>query len=144
MATNQFVGTWKLLSSEMRTSGGNVHYPLGPDCIGRIMFDAALNFTAQLMQVGRPLFASGDMMQGTSEEIDAAYKGFVSYWGTYRSDDESGELTCTVEGSLFPNWVGGETRRYYEFEGERLTLRTEQFLMAGEETVGALVWERIN
>lgn len=143
MPENPFAGTWKLISSEMRTSGGEVHYPLGQDCIGRIFFDASGNLSAQLMQVGRPEFATGDMMAGTEEEMVAAYKGFVSFWGAYQFDSETKQLTYVIEGSLFPNWVGHENLRFYEFEENRLTFKTPPFPMGGQEIVGVLIWERL-
>lgn len=142
MSDNPFAGTWTLVSSEMRTSSGDVFYPLGEDCAGRIFFDSAGNLSAQLMQVGRPEFASGDMMQGTTDEFVAAYKGFVSFWGAYRFDADSRELRYVIEGSLFPNWVGHENLRFYEFEGNRLTFKTPPFPLAGQETEGVLIWER--
>jgi hypothetical protein len=52
-------------------------------------------------------------------------------------------MTYVVEGSLFPNWIGHRNLRYYEFEGNRLTLKTLAFLMAEQEVTGVLVWERI-
>lgn len=143
MSDNPFAGTWKLIRSETRTSGGDVFYPLGEDCKGRIFFDADGNLSAQLMQAERPQFASDDMMQGTPEEIIAAYKGYVSFWGAYRFDPDAKELRYVIEGSLYPNWVGHENLRFYEFAGNRLTFKTPRFPMAGEEIEAVLIWERL-
>ena len=144
MTTAAFAGTWKLISSEMRSSGGEVQYPLGEDCEGRLVFDAVGNFSAQLMRPGRPEFASGDIVRGTDEEIRTAYEGFVAFWAKIEVDEEKGELTYVVEGSLFPNWIGHRNLRYYKFEGNRLTLSTPAFLMAEQEVTGVLLWERVS
>ena len=144
MSRSQFAGTWRLVSSEMRTSSGQLHYPLGQDCAGNLIFDLDGNFSAQRMRVDRPEFASGDIVRGTTDEIKAAYEGYVAFWAKSEVDEAKHELTYVIKGSLFPNWVGHTNLRYYEFEGNRLTLRTPSFLMAGEETVGVLVWERIS
>jgi hypothetical protein len=143
MTIAPFTGAWKLISSEMRSSSGEVQYPLGEDCAGRLIVDSAGNFTAQLMRPDRPEFASGDVVRGTDEEIRAAYQGFVAFWAKIEVDEEKKEMTYVVEGSLFPNWIGHRNLRYYEFEGNRLTLRTPAFLMAEQEVTGVLVWERI-
>jgi hypothetical protein len=143
MTIAPFTGAWKLISSEMRSSSGEVQYPLGEDCAGRLIVDSAGNFTAQLMRPDRPEFASGDVVRGTDEEIRTAYQGFVAFWAKIEVDEEKKEMTYVVEGSLFPNWIGHRNLRYYEFEGNRLTLKTPAFLMAEQEVTGMLVWERI-
>ena len=143
MSTALFAGAWKLISSEMRTSAGQVHYPLGEDCQGRIIFDAEGNFAAQLMRPGRQAFASGDIVRGTDAEIREAYQGFVAFWSKITVDETKKEATYEVEGSLFPNWIGHSNLRYYEFEGNRLTLKTPPFVMAEQELTGVLIWERI-
>lgn len=142
MGLAQFAGTWKLISSEMRTSDGKILYPLGEDCVGRIIFDAEGNFSAQLMRPGRPEFASGDLLRGTDEEIRAAYQGYVAFWSKIELDEDNRQFTYEVEGSLFPNWIGHSNLRYYEFEGDRVTFKTPAFLMAGQELTGVLIWER--
>jgi hypothetical protein len=143
MTIAPFTGAWKLISSEMRSSSGEVQYPLGEDCAGRLIVDSAGNFTAQLMRPDRPEFASGDVVRGTDEEIRTAYQGFVAFWAKIEVDEEKKEMTYVVEGSLFPNWIGHRNLRYYEFEGNRLTLKTPAFLMAEQEVTGVLVWERV-
>ena len=144
MSKELFIGTWKLISSEMRTSTGEIHFPLGEDCIGNIIFDDAGNFSAQLMRVDRPEFASGDILRGTTEEMTAAYQGYVAFWAKFEVDEEKREFTYVIQGSLFPNWIGQQNLRYYKFEGDRLTYKTTPFLVAGNETVGVLVWEQVS
>lgn len=143
MSKEAFIGTWKLNSSEMRSSSGEVFYPLGEDCQGLLIFDCGGNLSAHLMRPNRPDFVSGDIMRGTTEEVKAAYEGFVAFWGEYRVDEEKQMMIYTVEGSLFPNWIGHTNERYYDFDGEQLTLRTPPFLITGKETVGVLVWDKV-
>ena len=144
MSTAPFAGAWKLVSSEMRTSGGEVFYPLGEDCEGRIIFDADGNFAAQLMRPGRTEFASGDIVRGTDEEIRAAYQGYVAFWAKIDVDADKKIITYEVEGSLFPNWIGHSNLRYYEFEGDQLIFKTPPFLMAEKEVTGVLIWEHVS
>ena len=143
MSIAQFAGSWKLVSSEMRTSSGAIHYPLGENCEGRMIFDELGNFSAQLMRPDRPAFASDDLLRGTDAEIRTAYQGYVAFWSRITIDEEKQEATYEVEGSLFPNWLGHQNLRYYEFEGNRMILRTPPFTMAAEEVTGVLIWERL-
>lgn len=144
MSKASFTGAWKLISSEMRTAGGAVQYPLGEDCTGRLVCDAHGNFSAQLMRADRPQFASEDLMRGSDEEIRAAYQGYVSFWAQFNIDEAKQEMTYVVEGSLFPNWLGHQNLRHYQFDGNRMTLKTPAFLMAEQEITGVLIWERID
>jgi hypothetical protein len=82
-------------------------------------------------------------MQGIAEEIEANYKGFISYYGPYGFDSEKGFVVHHVEGSLFPNWEGQLQKRFFELSGNRLKLSTPPTLWGGGEVVGVLLWERI-
>ena len=144
MSDAPFAGSWKLISSEMRTSTGEVHFPLGADCMGRLMVDDEGNFSVQLMRPDRPQFSSGDIVRGTDDEVRAAYQGYIAFWSKIEIDTVKQVMTYQVEGSLFPNWVGHNNLRHYEFDGDRLTLTTPAFLMAEQEVMGVLVWERIS
>ena len=145
MTQSPFPGMWKLISSEMRTSTGDVFYPLGQDSTGTLMLDSAGHLSAHLMRLSRPEFVSGDILRGTGEEIKTAYQGYVAFWGNYKVDDTKREMTYVVECSLFPNWIGHENLRFFEFSDDRLTLtlRTPPFLAAGKEIVGMLIWQRV-
>ncbi len=137
-------GAWKLVSFEIRSENGKVMYPFGQDAQGSIIYTESGRFSAQLMRTNRPRFASGDQMKGTTEEIEANYKGIISYYGSYKFDRESGLVIHHVEGSLFPNWEGQEQKRYFELSGNRLKIRTPPTLWGGGgEVVGVIIWERI-
>lgn len=91
----------------------------------------------------RPAFAINDQMKGTPEEIKAAFEGFIAYFGTYEINEEKGTVIHHVRGSSFPNWVGSDQIRFYEFSGDRLTLRTPPMQAGGITVTSLLIWERI-
>ena len=142
MGKEQFIGTWKLVSSEFRHSDGQLTYPFGRDAVGIIMYDASGYMSAQIMRPDRPAFASGDQLEGTPMEIKSAFEGFVAYYGVYEVNQEEGTVTHHVEGSLFPNWVGSALRRFFKFSDNRLTLSTPPMPVGGQKVVGLLTWER--
>ena len=91
----------------------------------------------------RPRFVVPDQMKGTADEIDAGFKGCISYFGSYTVDEENSFIIHRVEGSLFPNMEGTNQIRLFERSGNRLTLRTPPFKLDGDIAVGILQWERI-
>ena len=138
----KMIGTWRLISSEFRTSKGEIVYPLGEGAQGQLIFTSAGFMSGQLMRAGRPVFSGPDQSTGTMEEIKTAFEGFVSYYGPYEVDLDNHKVITHVEGSLYPNWVGDDQERFFEFSDNRLILRTLPIQLGEENFVGILVWER--
>jgi hypothetical protein len=143
MSSEAFVGTWQLTAYEERLDDGTVIYPLGKDAAGRLMYDEDGRFAAQLMKAGRPSFASGGVYGGTAEETEAAYNGYLAYFGSYEVDVDHHNMLHHVEASLFPNWIGVKQVRAYEFQGENaMSLTTPPLDVAGKKGVSILAWKR--
>ena len=137
-ARARFVGTWKLVSYELRSHSGEITYPRGRDPVGRITYDSAGRMTVQIMQRDRTRFASIDSRGATPAEAEAAFRGYTAYFGTYTINDKAGFVMHHVEASLFPNWAGSDQKRFFKLEGNRLTLEAD--LTAGR---AKLVWEKL-
>lgn len=137
---DQFVGHWRLASRERLTDEG-VWVPsegrMGPDAIGMITYDAAGHMTVQIMRRDRPAFAAGQRSEATPEELQAAFDGYLAYFGRYEVDEVEGSVTHHLEGALYPNWIGDGLKRFYEFSGNRLTLTV------APARVSRLTWERV-
>jgi len=142
MTDNLFTGPWKLISGEFHYSDGKITFPWGENPGGLIIYTSEGYISAQIMTAGRPDFASKDHMRGTDAEIRAAFEGYQAYYGTYDIDTTAGIVNHRVTGSVFPNLIGHNLKRYYEFSGNRLTLRTPPMKMGGSTVTGVLVWER--
>lgn len=139
-----FVGSWKLVGYEYRRANGEATYPMGRNMSGLLIYDAHGMMAGQLMNPDRLEFNSGDRFRGTPEEVKAAFEGYTAYYGRYEIDEADGSVNHIVESSLYPNWVGGIQKRFFEFSGEnRLTLRTPPLRYAGESQTGLLIWERV-
>ena len=63
-------------------------------------------------------------------------------WGEYEIDEAEKTISYVVRGSLFPNWVGGEQLRYFEFEDEQLVLTTPPIAIGDDHITGVLTWSR--
>ena len=135
------VGTWRLVSFEVRINDVPVAHPLGKDAIGYGLFTEDGYMMASLMTSNRPSFSSGDVMGGTTEEKASATETYISYSGRYEVHDN--QFTTHVEMSLFPNWVGNEQERFFEVKGDLLTAYSPPILIQGAEQTAHTIWERV-
>jgi hypothetical protein len=111
MKNNQFTGTWKLIACEFRSADGHIDSPFGHDALGMIIYDASGNMAVQIICADCPKFVSGDKYNGTPEEVKAAFKGSLAYFGRYEVDEAAGTVTHHVVGSTYPNWIGSDQTR---------------------------------
>ncbi len=139
--SDEFIGVWNLISFERRTAAGEVTYPMGGKPVGRLTYDAVGRMSAQIMRPDRPKFQSASSGRGSAEEKIAAFDGFIAYYGTYVVNEKDHSVIHHVEASLYPNWVGSDQRRLYEFSDGKLILRAING-SGGPGTESRLVWER--
>jgi hypothetical protein len=141
MSSPTLVGTWNLLSWEVRSSIGTTTRPIGESPTGVITYDATGRMAVQLMSGDRPRCESPDPFGATPDEIVAAWMGFISYAGRYEHDPVGKTVIHHVEICSFPNWVGTTQERFYEFDGDLLVLSTAPISLGGESAVSTLLWE---
>lgn len=141
MSERDFVGTWRLVSMEARTSTGQVNYPLGQDGAGLIMYSADGYMSVVLHRANRERFGTPDIMAGSEAQLANASRSYVSYAGPYEVRGD--RVHHHVEASLFPDWVGTTQERIYKFEGNCLTLSTDPIPLGGAQLTVALIWERV-
>jgi Lipocalin-like domain len=136
--TERLIGAWWLVSWEEIDSEGGVRYPLGPDAVGQISYEATGRMSAQLMRPKQSVFESQDWRRAAVEERAAAWSNYFGYFGSYRIDETVGAVVHFIEGSWFPNLVGTEQIRFFQFEGSRVTLNADT-----EWGNVRIVWEKI-
>ena len=140
MAQNQFVGTWRLVSFELKDVNGEVSYPYGKDTIGYLMYAEDGYMSVVIMAPNRPNFSSEDFFEGSTQEKANAMETYISYCGSYEIKDE--KVIHHVKTSLFPNLVGTDQERFFEFTENYLSLTTPSFKTKGKRLTGHLMWER--
>jgi hypothetical protein len=141
MIANPLIGTWRLLSWENRSVGGEVSYPLGKDAVGYIMYGRDGYMSVAIMRPDRAKFAAGDLLSGSAQEWAQAAGTYVSYCGRYEFRGDT--VVHHVELSLFPNWIGVEQERLVEVTGDRLILSTRPLLLGGAQRTAHLIWEAV-
>jgi hypothetical protein len=133
-AAEQFIGVYRLVAWEVWEEGGAATHPLGETPQGMIIYTAGGYMAVQMMRPDRPAFTSGDRWRSTAEEVQAAYGGYNAYCGRYEVREAEGYVAHLLENSLYPNRVGTELQRSYEFTGDRLILTTPDSRMT---------WQRV-
>ena len=142
LGVSRFIGSWRLISYRAIMPDGSRRDPLGKEPLGRLTYDDQGHVSVQFGRRGRARFASEELRGGTLEEMKAAFHGYVAYFGGYRVDEAAGLVTHHVLGSLFPNWEGQDQKRFFELDGDRLTLTTPPTPAAGGMVTLVLDWER--
>lgn len=142
MLKEQFIGTWRLVAYEYQRSDGERIYPFGDDPVGILIYSADGFMSAQISRRERQDFASGNRWNGTTEEMAQAYKDYLAYFGTYQIKQSESEIEHTVEGSLFPDYLGSVQLRCFEHSAGHLILRTPPMPAGAHTVTGQLVWSR--
>ena len=120
----RFIGAWRLRSFEYRKPDGETVHPLGEDATGSLVYHDSGRFSLHISRRDRPVFTSGYFKHVNVEELKVALSGYFAYFGTFQVNEDHATIVHFVEGSLFPNWVGSDQLRYYQFVGEQLTLES--------------------
>ncbi len=140
-ARDRFVGVWKLVSSQRKYNDGRVENPYGDNPVGRIVYDKAGRFSAQLMRPDRhSTVPSGGVFMAdhpSAEEIREAARGYFAYFGNFDIDEASTTVIHHVQACLVPSWVGMDQKRAYRLYSNRLALT-----FAAPDYTNELVWER--
>ncbi|HUH65887.1 MAG TPA: lipocalin-like domain-containing protein [Syntrophales bacterium] len=140
MVKHSFARIWRLVAYKIRQAEGTEVHPYGEYAIGALAYDEHGHMSVQIMKPDRPIFASGDVRYGSPDEVRAAFDGYLAYFGTYEFDEKDASVTHHITGSLFPDWVGQDRTMFFEFTGNRLTLKSPPIPTSDAEVIW--VWER--
>ena len=135
-------GTWRLVSYEVNHPDGKIIYPYGKEAMGLLIYDGQGNMSVHIMLPDRPNFAVNDRWLGTPDEVQAAFNGYIAYYGRYSIDAQQGTVTHHVDGSVFPNYIGKKLVRKFDVSGDILVLSTPPMAFGGMAGVGRLTWVR--
>jgi hypothetical protein len=141
MMQNQLVGTWKLVSYEIRGSDGQVHYLMGKDPVGYIMYGKDGYMHVAFMQANRAKLGVDFLPFASTEEKAAAAVTFESYCGKYEIKGD--RVMHHVEVSLNPNYTGEVLERAVQLNANSLVLTMPPILISGISYIGRLVWMRV-
>ena len=135
----KLVGAWTLVTWYETTASGEIHYPLGEDALGQIVYTADRHMSAQLVAQSQPRFQSEDWRQATQAETALAWKNYFGYFGTFHLDLGRQAVIHRIEGAWFPNLQGSEQIRRFVFDRDRLILDADT--QWGQVHI---VWQRVH
>jgi hypothetical protein len=133
-----FIGIWTLLKCVSYQTDGTITYPYGEHPVGQLLYDAKGNMMVEIMKPGVKKFVQSTLVQGVADEVMPAYYGFIGYYGSYKVVPDSSLVIHHIKACSFPNWVDQDQRRYYEFKGGNLILKTSLIGSARFE----LTWQK--
>jgi hypothetical protein len=128
----QLVGTWILVSCDLSRNGTTV--PFCVNASGSLSFDASGRYIWVMAARGRPKAGRNS----PADEIKAAVQGVVANFGTWSANDADKIITRHMEGALFPNGEGIDTKDSASIAGDELRLVDADPNPLG----GASVWRR--
>jgi lipocalin-like protein len=137
-ASAGLIGSWKLISYELRLASGDLLKPFGDHPTGRVLYQRNGQMSAQLMDANTAAFTNADPLKSSKEETDRAWRNYIGYWGTFRVDTKKNVVVHHIEGCWFPNWIGTNQIRSFHFKGNNLILEADS-----PSWHSRLVWEKI-
>lgn len=141
-----FVGTWRLLDYSFVHEDGVIEHPWGTNVLGYLLYSAEGYMSGNLSPANdwtsrRARLAAALKAHDVRLASRAGRRDYIAYTGRYTVEGDT--ITHHVEASLFPNWVGRPEIRYYNFEGDTLTLRTGPIRSGRHTIIAQLVWQRV-
>jgi Lipocalin-like domain len=118
----QLAGMWTLVSNDSVAPDGSKRQLYGPHPKGVLVLAANGQYVQISVRPDLPNFKINNRLQGTAEENKAALAGTVAYFGTWSVEEASKTLKVHIEGSLFPNQVGKDSKRSITLAGDELTV----------------------
>jgi len=135
-------GTYTLLLVDnIKPDGSRIHL-YGDAPKGILMFDAAGNYSLQILSATRPKFGSGDKSKGTDDENRRAIQGSNTHFGRYSVDAAKHTITFMIDHASFPNWEGTTQVRPFEFDGKVFKYTVPSPTTGGAVT-GEVVWKKV-
>jgi hypothetical protein len=104
---DQLIGAWTLVSIDAVLPDGKRRALFGTNPRGIIVFSSDGYFSLMQSRADLPKLASSNRATATPEEATAVVGGSIAYFGRYSVDETSRVLTLDIQGSTFPNQIGG-------------------------------------
>ncbi|MFO7320245.1 MAG: lipocalin-like domain-containing protein [Chloroflexota bacterium] len=132
--SSPLVGTWFLVAQYSLSSDGARLNSRGENPAGILMYDNDGNMSVQLMRTDERAAEYTDL-----SDLRTAMEGYHAYFGRYEVDEAQKLVRHHVTGSAYPDYRGTTQIRYYELEGNTLTLRGEADTT---RPARVMVWQR--
>ncbi len=138
---DKLVGTYRLVTTEVKDAGGGWQRTPNYDSVGYITYSDTGYMGVHVMPQNRTPF--GDT-QPTAAEAQAALRGYTAYYGPYsvHTDEDDKFLIHHRVGQIDPGGVA-DAKRFYDLAGDRLVLTPAPASGRKEDATRHVVWERL-
>jgi hypothetical protein len=131
---DRLIGTFRLVSLEVRRSDGQLDCPMGDQPAGLFIFGRDGHYSVQL---------NPDPTSGGSASGPQGY-GYVATWGTYAVDEEHQTFTLTPAGALDEALIGVAVLRHVTFRDDVAVFNTTPQIVDGVETATYITWRKVS
>jgi hypothetical protein len=118
----QLTGAWVMVSTDQMAPDGTKHQLFGPNPKGVLVLDASGQYVQIIVRPGRPKFKANNRQEGTAEENQAAVRGTTATFGTWSVDEGTKMLIVRIDGGMYPNQDGTESKRPVSVSGDELKI----------------------
>lgn len=132
--SSPLIGTWLLVSQYSSSPDGRLVENRGENPAGILMYDAAGNMAVQLMRTDARAPEYTDL-----SDLRTAMEGYHAYFGRYEVNEAQRMVRHYVVGSAYPGYRGTTQIRYYDLDGDTLTLHGEA---DPDRPARTMVWRR--
>lgn len=137
-AQSALIGTWRLVSFELRSPDGALSHPYGRDAVGYLFYNDQGFMSAAFMGANRARPGSSDLAD-TAKGVN--FDAFNAYCG--RFEVRGDRLVHHVEVASLPQWSGQDQERIFKIDGTRLILETPPLAIGSQSPTAYLIWERV-
>ena len=135
----QLTGSWTIVSNDNTAPDGTKRQLFGPSPKGVLILAPDGQYTQIIVRPDRANFKVNNRMEGTPEENKAAVQGSTANFGTWSVDEANKVLIVRIEGGVFPNQTGSETKRSIAVSGDELRVSNPAPASGGKSES---VWKR--
>src|SRR5215813_1552598 len=121
---DQLAGSWTLVSIEVTPPTGTKREEFGANPKGILILDAGGRYANVIMRPDRPKFKASDNLRQDvpAAELGEAARAFAANFGAWSVNEADKTLIRRLEGALFPNAEGLETKASVSLAGDELKL----------------------
>lgn len=139
MNKKDLIGTWKLISFELKTDNGDIFYPLGKDAKGYLLYQQDGYMAVNIMANNRLNLKSEILFEETEKILFP--NNYLSYSGTYNNNIYDDYIIHNIEICSFPD-IGKNEKRFYQNDKKKLILTTEKKELKGKIFYAIASWEK--
>jgi hypothetical protein len=135
----QVAGAWTIVSADQTAPDGKKHQMFGASPKGILVLHPSGQYVQMIVRPGVEKFKANSRVQGTPEENTAAMLATTANFGTWSVDEASKTILVRIEGGLFPNQVGMESKRSVSVTGDEMRMGNPT---TGSGMTSNNVWKR--